>query len=128
MLLDYSFTDMDNVEIESNVFATDNHQFSIGFEKFSKQSAFGSYFKQMGYRLGAHYYSSLYEIDGQNVSDYGISFGFAFPLRKSFSTLNLSAEIGERGSLEGKLVREQYLNIYLGVTINDKWFIKRKYD
>jgi len=128
LMMDYNFIDMENVTIEPGVVATDNHQVSLGFERYTKQSAFGSYFKQMGYRLGAHYYSSLLEIDGNDITDYGMSFGIALPLRKSFSTLNFTVEVGERGSLEGDLVREQYLNFYFGVTINDKWFIKRKYD
>lgn len=128
VLMDYNFINMDNVLLESNVRATDNHQVSVGFERFTKQSAFGSYFKQMGYRLGGHYYSSMMEIDGTAIPDFGMSFGLVLPLRKSFSTLNFSVEVGERGSISGNLVREQYLNLYFGITINDKWFIKRKYD
>lgn len=128
LLADYNFIDKENVFIDNGVKSTDDHQFSVGFERFTKQSAFGSYFKQMGYRFGAHYYSSMVQIDGQDVSDFGMSFGLALPLRKSFSTLNLTVEAGERGSMTGELVRERYLNFYFGITINDKWFIKRKYD
>ncbi len=128
LLLDYNFIDKENVLLEPDVYATDDHQISVGFERFTKHSAFGSYFKQMGYRVGAHYNSSMVEVDGNDISDFGMSFGFALPLRKSFSTVNFTVEVGERGSLNQSLVREQYLNFYFGVTINDRWFIKRKYD
>lgn len=128
MMMDYTFVDRKNVFLESAVKATDNHRLSVGYENFTSQSAFGNYLKQMGYRLGAHYNSSLIEIDGENISEIGMSFGLVLPLRKSFSTLNLSVEVGERGTTSKNLVKEQFLNIHLGVTINDKWFVKRKYD
>lgn len=128
IMADYSFLDKANVELESGVFTTDDHRISLGYENFTSQSSFGSYFKQLGFRAGAHYNSSLIEVDGQAISEFGISFGLVLPLRKSFSTLNLSIELGERGTTARNLVKEQFLNFHVGVTINDKWFIKRKYD
>jgi len=101
---------------------------NIGFEKYTNPSAFGSYLKRMGYRAGINYNSSLIVIDGEAIDEFGISFGISMPLRKSFSTLNFGVELGSRGKDEAGLTQEQFFNFQFGVTINDKWFIKRKYD
>ena len=101
---------------------------SAGFEKYTELAAFGSYFKRMGYRAGMRYNSSVLRIDNEDIQEFGISFGIALPLRKSFSTLNVGAELGRRGKDESGLTQENFFNLQFGVTINDKWFIKRKYD
>jgi hypothetical protein len=36
----------------------------------------------------------------------------------------LSAELGQRGTEKNNLVRDRYLNLHLGFTLNDKWFQK----
>ena len=38
--------------------------------------------------------------------------------------INLSTEVGNRGTLANNLVRDRYVNIHLGFTLNDKWFQK----
>lgn len=42
--------------------------------------------------------------------------------------VNLGVELGQRGSLNNGLVRERYTRVVLGLTLNDRWFVKRKYD
>ena len=116
------------MSLEEDVFATDEHRVSVGYENFTSQSAFGSYVKQLGYRLGAHYTNSILEVQEEAISEFGISFGIVMPLRKSFSTLSFSVELGQRGTTAQDLIQEQFINFHIGVTINDKWFIKRKYD
>jgi hypothetical protein len=40
----------------------------------------------------------------------------------------LTLEGGNRGTKKDNLVLEKYIKITLGFTINDRWFIKQKYD
>lgn len=101
---------------------------NVGFEKFNEVSAFGSYFKRMAYRIGMNYNSSIVNIDGTDIDQMGVNLGFSLPLRKSFSTFNFGIELGKRGTSSKGLTEENYFNFLVGVTINDKWFIKRKYD
>lgn len=115
-------------KLEQGVLFENNSRFNFGFERYTNPSAFGSYFKKMGYRLGASYNSSLLVVEGEDISEFGISFGISMPLRKSFSTLNFGVEFGQRGKDENGLTQEEFFNFQFGVTINDKWFIKRKYD
>lgn len=58
----------------------------------------------------------------------GITLGFGLPLKNSKSILNLNLEYGSRGIINQNLVREDYVKIGLGVSINENWFFKRKFE
>ncbi len=126
--LDYTFFQREEEEVEPGIVFDTYSEINLGFERFNKLNSFGSYFKQMGYRAGLRYNTGFISINGEAVEEFGIGFGIVMPLRKSFSTLNLGLEVGRRGRDEGALIEENFLNFQLGVTINDKWFIQRKYD
>jgi hypothetical protein len=42
--------------------------------------------------------------------------------------MDIGFKYGVRGTLDNELIRENYFQIVLGATINDRWFIKRRYD
>jgi outer membrane protein W len=128
LTFDYTQTGINNNSSIQGVEFNGSNQLMVGYEKYSNLSSFGSYFKQAGYRAGASYNSSLVTIDGEDIPEFGISFGMSLPLRKSFSTLNIGVELGRRGMDEKGLTQEDFFNLQFGVTINDKWFIQRKYD
>jgi len=91
-----------------------------------------SYLKRIEYRLGGRYYNSYLELKDNQLSGFGITFGFGLPLRSialkgSKSMINLGAEIGRRGTIENGLIQESYTNLYLGVSIYEFWFFKRRY-
>lgn len=95
-----------------------------------------AYFGKMHYRFGGHYAMTQYMLNGVQLPDYGITLGFGFPMRKtraganSFiqSMINVSVEWGQRGTTDRSLLLENYWNFKLGFTLNDRWFIKRKYE
>ncbi|MDP6908740.1 MAG: hypothetical protein QF371_04500, partial [Flavobacteriales bacterium] len=97
---------------------------------------FWAYFGKMHYRFGGHYAMSQYELNGIQLPEYGITLGFGFPLRRTRagankflqSMINLAIEWGQRGTTDKSLLLENYWNFKLGFTLNDRWFIKRKYD
>lgn len=126
--IDYTYQPLEEASEFDVASISTNHKVNLGFERYSKPTAFGSFFKQMGYRAGFHYNSSLVRVNGEDIQELGISFGLSLPLRKSFSTLNLGLQAGTRGKDEMGLNQENFFNIQFGVTINDKWFIQRKYD
>ena len=70
-------------------------------------------------------------VNNTRIKRYALTAGVGMPLRPnngSFYKINISAEVGKRGSLVNGLVRENYVNIHLGFTLNDKWFQKYKFD
>lgn len=91
------------------------------------------YLNQVDYRLGFRYSKTPLVYRNQQVNDMAVTFGFGFPLPetnfgRTFSQINISAELGQQGGLTNNLVRERYININLGFTINDTWFMRRSLD
>lgn len=91
-----------------------------------------NYLKTMKYRIGAFHGQLPYYVNGQQLQEFGMSFGLGFPVPIKFTnaSVNLGMELGQRGTTENNLVRERYMGIYFGLSLSPsvKWFQKRKYD
>jgi hypothetical protein len=87
-----------------------------------------SYYKRISYRVGFQHTNTHIQLRGNQLRDYGISFGVGLPFRRTNSSFNLSMELGRKGTLEDKLVQETYGTINVGFTFYDFWFIKRRYN
>jgi hypothetical protein len=99
----------------------------------SKASGKGSFFKRVNYRIGARYLQTSMVVKETQLVENAISFGLGLPvgrnfLLQNFSMINIGVEIGQRGTTANGLIKEQYVKALLGFTINDKWFVKPKYD
>ena len=57
-----------------------------------------------------------------------VSFGFGLPMKRSGALLNLSAELGQRGTTQENLIQDTFARFKIGLVLSDIWFIKRKYD
>jgi hypothetical protein len=91
------------------------------------------FFQRTSYRIGGYYLQNSTLVNGITLQQYGITAGLGIklppPTRFSPpSIVNIGLELAERGSLTETGVRERLARIYIGVTINDLWFKKRKYD
>jgi hypothetical protein len=88
-------------------------------------------FSMTTYRLGAYYGKDYIQINGNDVTYFGGSVGASFPLKRSytqFGRLNTALDIGRRGSIQNGMAREFFVKFTVGVSLNDIWFTKRKYD
>ncbi|KDN54802.1 membrane protein [Flavobacterium seoulense] len=91
-------------------------------------SQFGSYFKRIVYRAGIKYEETGLIVDAQSIKDAGVSFGLGLPVTGSFSNVNFGFEFGKRGTTSAGLIQENYAKFSIGLSLNDRWFVKRKYD
>lgn len=101
---------------------------SIGGYYVPKYNAFSNFFKKVVYRGGLRFENTGLVVNNQTIKDQAITLGFGLPIRGSFSNLNLGLEYGSKGTTSASLVKENYFNVSLGFSFNDKWFQKRKYD
>lgn len=113
---------------DTNPLLTNRELFSAGAEWIPEKYSIKSYWKKVAYRAGMRYEGSYLTINNQQIKDVGISFGVGLPVYRSNSTVNLSAEIGKRGSTKNNLIRENYAKFNLSVNLYDLWFIKRQFD
>ena len=85
----------------------------------------------ISYRFGLHYERTPFLVNNQNVNDVGINFGAAIPLNGfwGLSHLNLGVTLGQRGNVENGLVREEYVKVHFGFSIQDvTWFAKTRFN
>jgi hypothetical protein len=107
---------------------TNSNSYYGGLEIVPDPEALKGYLKHMAYRLGGHFQNSYLKLEGEQLKDYGISFGVGLPLRNTKSSFNLACELGRRGTMENNLIRENYMFLSFSVTLHDFWFMKRKFD
>ena len=84
------------------------------------------YWKRITYRAGGYYKNTGMILYDTPITDFGITFGLSLPAIKGISNLNFGIELGQRGKVTNRLVKEQYVNFHIGLSLNDRWFIKRK--
>lgn len=101
--------------------------FTLGGEITPDPTSVSSYLKRITYRFGASYENTQFSVSGNQVRDYGINFGWSLPISR-ISSLDMAFRFGRRGDINETILEENYYKIYFGVTFNDRWFVRRKFD
>lgn len=87
-----------------------------------------SYAKKVNYRAGFFSNKSNLIVGGKQINDFGITFGAGLPL-KGKTKVNVSFEVGKRGTDENYLIKETFGALNVSLTFYDyPWFFKRKYN
>jgi long-subunit fatty acid transport protein len=107
---------------------TDSWQASIGGEFIPDNSSVSSYFQKIHYRFGMHYAETDIKLVNTQLTDFGFSLGIVFPFKRTKTNLSVSIDLGQRGTTDKLLVKEEYANLTLCLNIWERWFFKRKYD
>ncbi|MDC7999568.1 hypothetical protein POV26_00805 [Aequorivita todarodis] len=111
-----------------NVTYKNASKYNVGGFYIPNYNSFGEYYKRVVYRAGARYEQTGLSVDGHDIDEFGISFGVGLPIGRLFSNMNLGFEYGSRGTTDYGLIKENFFNIYLSFSLNDRWFEKRLYD
>lgn len=112
----------------SNATFEDSSTFALGGFYIPQYTSFNKYFKRVVYRAGVHYGNTGLKINDETINEFGISFGVGLPVGKMFSNVNLGFEYGQRGTTKANLVQEDFFNFQISLSLNDRWFVKRKYN
>lgn len=86
----------------------------------------GSYFKRVNYRLGGYWSDDYLSLDGNRLRQYALTAGLGFPVPAFKTTVNLGLEWLRRQATPNPLIKENYLNITVGVNFNEMWFRQSK--
>lgn len=116
------YNEITNATFENSI------KYSFGGYWIPNYASFTNYFSKVTYRAGFRYENTGLVINNEKIKDYAFTGGFGFPLGGTFSNLNLGVEYGRKGTGKANLVEENYTNIVLSFSLNDQWFIKRRYD
>lgn len=128
--MDYQSTAMSDYQ---NSFLTSEYvtykrgqRIGIGGYYIPYYNSYVSYWKRITYRAGFYYENTGIVLKNQEIDNFGITFGMGLPV--GFSTLTLGAQIGKKGTKNLNLIQENYFGIKVGLTLNDRWFQKSKYN
>lgn len=88
----------------------------------------GGFWEAAAYNAGFYYATGRLTRQNLQLPEWGITIGMGMPLKRVRSRLNFAFELGQRGTLQNDLIKETSLLATFGFTLNDRWFIKRKYD
>jgi hypothetical protein len=111
-----------------NVTYQKNSKYSIGGYFVPQYSSFTSYAKRITYRGGFRYEQTGLVINSQPINDLAVTMGFGLPLSGTFSNVNIGIEFGQRGTTKANLIQENYANVSVGFSLNEQWFVRRKFN
>ncbi|MBR6179236.1 MAG: hypothetical protein IKQ70_15330 [Bacteroidales bacterium] len=126
VMADYTLQDWKNFDIEgeNNTPLRKSTSLSAGVEYVTDRYS-SRFFKTIHYRAGFHTEDTYLELNGTGIKNQGITFGVGLPLRSLL--LNVSCDMGKRGTTQNNLYEEKYFLLHFNVTIHDVWFVKRKF-
>ena len=79
------------------------------------------------YRFGIKSEKKSIIVNNLPINQFSLNLGVGFPL-SGLSKANLGLEFGQIGEENNLIVMENYWSIRLGLSLNDIWFIRRKYN
>lgn len=127
---EYSFQQLsafENVFLEiQNQEYTDASAMAIGGYFVPDFASFDNYLKRITYRAGLRYDMTGIVVNEKEIDNLGITFGLGLPMGGSFSNVNVGFEWGKRGTTAADLIEEKYFKVNIGLSLNDRWFLKRK--
>ena len=120
-------SNFENVFLDTqNVSYRDSNSLSIGGYIIPDSSSLISYWKRVKYRIGIKNEKKSIIVNNLPVNHFSLNLGLGLPIA-GLSKANLGLEIGKVGD-NNSLVKENYFALRLGLSLNDVWFIKRKYN
>lgn len=132
--LEYTFQESNKLgnrfDAVTNAGFEPSHKISLGGYFIPKYMSYNSYLSRVTYRAGLKFEKTGLVVNNQDINDFGFTLGMGLPLGGNIggSNLNIGMEMGRRGTTTANLIQENYVNFMVSLSLNDKWFIKRKYD
>ena len=100
---------------------------AVGGEFMPSSTSISGYWTRVSYRLGGFYGQTFLNINGTSINKMGVTAGLSLPVPRSMSKVEVGLEVGNCGTKSDNLIKESYVNLTVGVSIYERWFVKRKY-
>ncbi|MDB5198348.1 MAG: hypothetical protein JWO92_311 [Chitinophagaceae bacterium] len=132
--VDFETTNWDNYRFYNQKdLVANSWTVKAGFQYFPANSSSRKYSQFIKYRAGV-FFGPDYIMADKKLPQFGVSVGAGLPLRlrqayydNQRSVMNVALEYGNRGNKNNN-IRENIMHISVGFSLNDIWFIRRKYE
>jgi len=105
-----------------------SYRVAIGAEITPNPTSIYHYLQRVTYRLGFYYGKDFVKLRNTDINYLAVTVGASLPFKRTPDRIHLGLELGRKGTETNGLVRENFVRFSLGISLNDKWFVKRKYD
>jgi hypothetical protein len=103
---------------------SNRYSFGVEFPSLGKRKGTVNMFL---FRFGAEYRESYLIIENTPINYRAVTFGLGIPLKGALSTINISVEVGQNGTIRKELFRETFCTLHLDMSLRDLWFRKKQY-
>lgn len=107
-------------------------ELAAGLQYIPDPESVSNYLRLINYRAGFNYNKMPLAVNGKDITETSISLGLGMPFlsreANSYGKFNLGVELGQRGTDDGNLIKEQFAIFNVGITYSTRWFIKRQFD
>ena len=116
-----------------NAHYNDYMKIGVGGFYVPKHNSISSYFQRITYRAGFDYENTGLIVNNQEIKGVNANIGIGLPLPFSknqfiFSNLNIGFEYGQKGNTNMGIIKENYYGFNIGLSFNDIWFKRRKFN
>ena len=101
--------------------------YKLGIEFIPNKYDIRYYMKRATYRVGAYYEQSYMTIGAHQINSAGVTLGMSLPISRLYNAVNVSLDMGQRGTIKENLVRERYIQLNINISLHDIWFMKYLY-
>ena len=107
-------------------------KYKIGGYYIPNYNSLTSYMSRIVYRGGFRMEETGLSLQGEPIDEFGMSFGVGLPVGNRatdfFSNVNIGIEYGQRGTTNSGLIKENFFNAMISLSLNDRWFVQRKFE
>jgi len=133
--IDATWKNWSNYGIDNvNDSLSDAYKISIG-GNYTPNHTSNKFFSRMTFSLGAKFEQThlsfkdgYLSLDGEPLKQFGINFGFLFPLKRSKTAFGIVFEYGQLGTIENNLIKENYFTATVNLRIHERWYQRKKLD
>jgi hypothetical protein len=127
--LDYRATRWSDYRFFGETDAVTDNAYRIGVGgEFTPKATARDYGSRITYRLGFSYGRDYVRLNNQDLPVFAGTVGASLPFKRSSDRIHTALEIGRRGTEPAGLARESFVRFSLGLSLVDKWFVKRRYE
>jgi hypothetical protein len=133
---DYVYQDWarnNTFDADNDVAYINTNTFKFGAQFTPNRYDIRNFFKRNTYRVGFRYNDYYLQMKGQKMNEKAVTVGIEIPFKMmTVSSVNIGLELGQRGTLQSNLIKENYFKVNVGVMLfgrdYDYWFEKYKYN
>lgn len=119
---DYTYQGWSNLNYQGvNYSLVNSQRFSTGVEYAKKLKYLNQSYEKYFFQAGFFYNNSYLRIAGQQLNEYGATFGAGMQLARSGLGLQGAMEIGKRGTTDAGLIKEKYTQFTMTISYRDFW-------